>query len=94
MDKLIINFTPTGMVPTKAMTPHVPVSVAEIVETEGPAEIRRADGERVALFAWVAHIRINRQAREVRPAGPPALLDVSQADAEVRAALASLRDND
>ncbi len=29
---LIINFTPTGMVPTKAMTPHVPISVSEIVE--------------------------------------------------------------
>ncbi len=31
-NKLIINFTPTGMLPTKAMTPHVPVSVSEIVE--------------------------------------------------------------
>jgi 3-keto-5-aminohexanoate cleavage enzyme len=29
---LIINFTPTGMIPTKAMTPLVPVSVAEVVE--------------------------------------------------------------
>ncbi|WP_418603065.1 3-keto-5-aminohexanoate cleavage protein [Hwangdonia sp.] len=29
---LIINFTPTGMIPTKDMTPHVPLSVAEIVE--------------------------------------------------------------
>lgn len=29
---LIVNFTPTGMIPTKAMTPHVPVSVPEIVE--------------------------------------------------------------
>ena len=29
---LIINFTPTGMIPTKEMTPHVPVTVAEIVE--------------------------------------------------------------
>lgn len=29
---LIINFTPTGMIPTKKMTPHVPVTVAEIVE--------------------------------------------------------------
>jgi len=29
---LIINFTPTGMIPTKAMTPHVPITVAEIVE--------------------------------------------------------------
>ncbi|HTN68208.1 MAG TPA: 3-keto-5-aminohexanoate cleavage protein [Dysgonamonadaceae bacterium] len=29
---LIINFTPTGMIPTKKMTPHVPVTVSEIVE--------------------------------------------------------------
>lgn len=29
---LIINFTPTGMIPTKEMTPYVPVSVNEIVE--------------------------------------------------------------
>jgi len=29
---LIINFTPTGMIPTKKMTPHVPVTVQEIVE--------------------------------------------------------------
>jgi 3-keto-5-aminohexanoate cleavage enzyme len=29
---LIINFTPTGMIPTKEMTPHVPISVQEIVE--------------------------------------------------------------
>lgn len=32
MDSLIINFTPTGMVPTKAMTRHVPLTVDEIVE--------------------------------------------------------------
>lgn len=29
---LIINFSPTGMIPTKAMTPHVPVTIQEIVE--------------------------------------------------------------
>jgi len=29
---LIVNFTPTGMIPTKAMTRHVPVSPAEIAE--------------------------------------------------------------
>lgn len=29
---LIVNFTPTGMLPTKQTTPHVPVSPAEIVE--------------------------------------------------------------
>ena len=34
---LIVNFAPTGMIPTKAITPHVPISVAEIVE-----EVHRA----------------------------------------------------
>lgn len=29
---LIINFAPTGMIPTKAMTPNVPVSISEIVD--------------------------------------------------------------
>ncbi len=28
----ILNFTPTGMIPTKAMTPKVPIQVSEIVE--------------------------------------------------------------
>lgn len=28
----IINFAPTGMIPTKAMTPHVPISISEIVD--------------------------------------------------------------
>jgi 3-keto-5-aminohexanoate cleavage enzyme len=31
-DALIINLAPTGMVPTKALTPHVPISTAEILE--------------------------------------------------------------
>ena len=30
MQKLIINFTPTGMIPTKNMTPHVPITPEEI----------------------------------------------------------------
>jgi 3-keto-5-aminohexanoate cleavage enzyme len=29
---LIVNFCPTGMIPTKQMTPHVPVAPAEIIE--------------------------------------------------------------
>lgn len=29
---LIINFTPTGMIPTKAITPFVPISSTEIIE--------------------------------------------------------------
>jgi len=32
MEKLVINFTPTGMMPTKDMTPHVPISPEEIIE--------------------------------------------------------------
>lgn len=30
--KLIVNFVPTGMIPTKEMTPHVPISSTEIAE--------------------------------------------------------------
>ena len=29
---MIINFTPTGMIPTKEMTPYAPISVSEIIE--------------------------------------------------------------
>jgi 3-keto-5-aminohexanoate cleavage enzyme len=28
---VIVNFTPTGMIPTKAMTPHVPITPQEII---------------------------------------------------------------
>ena len=31
-EKLIIDFTPTGMIPTKSLTPHVPVTVSEIID--------------------------------------------------------------
>ncbi len=31
-EKLIIDFTPTGMIPTKSMTPHIPVNINEIIE--------------------------------------------------------------
>lgn len=31
-ENLIIDFTPTGMIPTKSMTTHVPVTVSEIIE--------------------------------------------------------------
>ncbi|MEW6486520.1 MAG: 3-keto-5-aminohexanoate cleavage protein [Thermodesulfobacteriota bacterium] len=29
---VVVNFAPTGMIPTRAMTPHVPLSAAEVVE--------------------------------------------------------------
>ena len=31
-NRFILNFTPTGMIPTRAMTPHVPITPAEIVD--------------------------------------------------------------
>ena len=30
--ELIVNFCPTGMIPTKAMTPHVPITPAEVID--------------------------------------------------------------
>jgi uncharacterized protein (DUF849 family) len=30
--ELIVNFCPTGMIPTKAMTPHVPITPGEVIE--------------------------------------------------------------
>jgi 3-keto-5-aminohexanoate cleavage enzyme len=32
IDKLIINYTPTGMIPKKKMTPYIPISPSEIIE--------------------------------------------------------------
>lgn len=32
MEKFIVNFTPTGMIPTKKMTPHVPITISEIID--------------------------------------------------------------
>jgi uncharacterized protein (DUF849 family) len=29
---VVVNFAPTGMIPTRAMTPHVPLSAVEVVE--------------------------------------------------------------
>ncbi len=32
MEEIIVNFTPTGMIPTKEMTPHVPLHPDEVIE--------------------------------------------------------------
>jgi uncharacterized protein (DUF849 family) len=32
MDKMIINFTPIGMIPTNDQTPYVPILPQEIIE--------------------------------------------------------------
>lgn len=48
-EKLIINFTPTGMVPKKKTTPHVPISINEIVE-----DVHRAN----ELGITIAHLHV------------------------------------
>jgi uncharacterized protein (DUF849 family) len=55
---VIVNFTPTGMIPTKSMTPHVPVSVNEIVE-----DVHRA----VEIGITMVHIHA-RDGRSGQPA--------------------------
>ncbi len=52
---LIVNFTPTGMIPTKRMTPHVPISVAEIIE-----EVHRA----VEIGITMVHLHARDESTE------------------------------
>ena len=67
MEKLIITIAPTGNVPTKEMTPHVPVTAAEIV---ADVEACFAVGAAVAVTHGegedAAHYEI-REASELTP---------------------------
>lgn len=53
LDGLILNVAPTGMVPSKAANPHVPIGAAEIVE-----DARRC----VALGAGIVHLHARDEA--------------------------------
>jgi 3-keto-5-aminohexanoate cleavage enzyme len=55
--ELIVNFCPTGMIPTKAMTPHVPITPAEVID-----EACRA------LERGVAIVHLHARDKEGRPA--------------------------
>jgi 3-keto-5-aminohexanoate cleavage enzyme len=63
MLNLIVNFTPTGMVPTRAMTPHVPITVNETVE-----QVQQA----VEIGITVVHLH----ARDERTGEPTCSADV------------------
>ena len=52
---LIVNFTPTGMIPYKRMTPRVPISVQEIVE-----DVHRA----VEIGISMVHLHARDEANE------------------------------
>jgi uncharacterized protein (DUF849 family) len=54
--EVIVNFCPTGMIPTKAMTPHVPVAPAEVID----------DACR-ALERGVAIVHLHARDRQGRP---------------------------
>ncbi len=68
--RLIVNFAPTGMIPTREMTPHVPLSAAEIVE-----DIHQA----VEVGITMVHIHTLAEANErqvMSPAQLRTLLDL------------------
>jgi len=52
---LIVNFTPTGMIPTKEMTPHVPITPEEIV-----ADVHRA----IEIGITMVHLHVRDAASE------------------------------
>ena len=56
MDKLIINFAPTGLIPLKSQTPHVPISCSEIIE-----EIKRACELGISMVHLHAREEITQQ---------------------------------
>jgi len=73
---LIVNFTPTGMIPTKEMTPHVPISPSEIVEQVHSAyekgqitivHLHARDGEGVPTFEDEYYVPIMRGVRKYAP---------------------------
>lgn len=62
MNTFILNFCPTGMLPTKQMNPHTPISVSEIIE-----DVLMA----AELGASIAHLH----ARDARTGEPTCNLD-------------------
>ncbi|MBL7225710.1 MAG: 3-keto-5-aminohexanoate cleavage protein [Desulfobacteraceae bacterium] len=44
MKKLIVTVAPTGSLPTREMTPHVPITPGEIIETGIRCEEAAMDG--------------------------------------------------
>lgn len=71
---LIINFAPTGMVPTKEMTPHVPVSPAEVIEAVHEANevgitiahLHARDGDGTPTYRIEVYIRLQRSLSDPR----------------------------
>lgn len=61
-DKLIVNFAPTGMIPTKKLTPLLPVSVSEIV-----ADVHEA--WEIGITMVHLHARDEQTGRPVHEAG-------------------------
>ena len=66
---MIVNFTPTGMIPTKDMTSHVPISADEIIEDVHQVDRRshRLDPRAQILLA-VVQVEIIHPEEAGRPA--------------------------
>lgn len=72
---LVINFTPTGMVPTRDHSAHVPISVSEIVEDTHAAcelgitsiHLHARDGEGAPTASAEVHANLIRRIRAFAP---------------------------
>lgn len=76
MDDFILNLTPTGMVPTRALTPHVPLTPEEIVADvlrcadlgAGMVHLHARDADGQPTYARDVYARLIGGLREARPA--------------------------
>ena len=87
---VIVNFTPTGMIPTKDMTPHVPVSPSEIAEDVHRAVEKgitmvhlHARDEETGVPTWKEEVS-GRIIEEIRRFAPELILCVSLSGRNIR----------
>jgi uncharacterized protein (DUF849 family) len=87
---VIVNFTPTGMIPTKEMTPHVPVSPSEIAEDVHRAVEKgitmvhlHARDDKTGAPTWKAEV-YGQIIEEIRRFAPELILCVSLSGRNIR----------
>jgi len=87
---VIVNFTPTGMIPTKEMTPHVPISPSEIAEDVHRAMEKgitmvhlHARDDTTGVPTWKPEV-YGRIIEEIRRFAPELILCVSLSGRNIR----------
>lgn len=75
MDGFVLNLAPTGMVPTRAMSPHVPISPAEVIDDAlrcialgaNMLHLHARDGQGRPTYRKEIYARMIGAIREVQP---------------------------